>query len=141
MTRFQLILVFAFLLAPGMAYGSIFGSVRGVVHDPQHRPIRGAQVTLQAQNSAWTQTQESSDRGAFEFTSVPLGNYTVTVLSIGFQQMQQGAIVQSDTSPVLHFELTVAGAKETVIVPESGAAVVAQAPPAVAVTAPVGSVR
>jgi hypothetical protein len=119
MTRFQLILVSAFLLAPGMAYGSIFGSVRGVVHDPQHRPIRGAQVTLQAQNSDWTQTQESSDRGGFEFTSVPLGNYTVTVLSIGFQQMQQGVIVQSDTSPVLHFELTVAGAKETVIVPET----------------------
>jgi hypothetical protein len=41
------------------------------------------------------------------------------VLSKGFQQMQQGVIVQSDTSPVLHFELTVAGVKESIIVPET----------------------
>jgi hypothetical protein len=33
--------------------------------------------------------------------------------------MQQGVIVQSDTSPVLHFELTVAGVKESIIVPET----------------------
>jgi hypothetical protein len=33
--------------------------------------------------------------------------------------MHQDVIVQSDTSPVLHFELTIAGAKETVTVPET----------------------
>ena len=33
--------------------------------------------------------------------------------------MHQDVIVQSDTSPVLHFELAVAGGKETVTVPES----------------------
>ena len=45
-----------FLLG-GVAFATIFGSVRGVVHDPQHRPIPGAQVTLKAQNSDWTQSQ------------------------------------------------------------------------------------
>jgi hypothetical protein len=119
MTRFQLIAISALLLAPSVAYSSIFGSVRGVVHDPQHRPIQGARVTLKAQNSDWTQTQDSSDSGGFEFSSVPLGNYTVTVSSKGFREMHQDAIVQSDTSPVLHFELTIASAKETVIVPET----------------------
>jgi TonB dependent receptor/Carboxypeptidase regulatory-like domain/TonB-dependent Receptor Plug Domain len=119
MTRFQLIAISALLLAPSIAYSSIFGSVRGVVHDPQHRPIQGARVTLKAQNSDWTQTQDSSDSGGFEFSSVPLGNYTVTVSSKGFREMHQDAIVQSDTSPVLHFELTIASAKETVIVPET----------------------
>jgi len=29
-----------------VAHATIFGSVRGVVHDPQHRPIQGASVTL-----------------------------------------------------------------------------------------------
>jgi hypothetical protein len=119
MTRFQLIAISALLLAPSIAYSSIFGSVRGVVHDPQHRPIQGARVTLKAQNSDWTQTQDSGDSGGFEFSSVPLGNYTVTVSSKGFREMHQDAIVQSDTSPVLHFELTIAGTKETVIVPET----------------------
>jgi hypothetical protein len=98
------------------AFATIFGSVRGVVHDPQHRPVQGAQVTLKAQTSDWTQSQNSNDSGEFEFRSVPIGNYTVTVSLKGFQEMQQDVIVQSDTSPVLHFKLAIAGAKETVVV-------------------------
>jgi hypothetical protein len=102
-----------------MAFGTIFGSVRGIVHDPQHRPIQGVHVTLKAQNSDWTQSQDSSDQGEFEFTSVPIGNYTVTVSLPSFQQAQQSVIVQSDTSPVLHFRLAVASVKETVAVSET----------------------
>ncbi|MGO9540614.1 MAG: carboxypeptidase regulatory-like domain-containing protein, partial [Terriglobales bacterium] len=98
------------------ALATIFGSVRGIVHDPQHRPVQGAMVMLKAQNSDWMQSQNSNDRGEFEFTSVPIGNYTVTVSAPGFRQTQQSAIVQSDTSPVLHFPLSVAGGKETVAV-------------------------
>jgi hypothetical protein len=98
------------------ALGSIFGSVHGIVHDPQHRPIQHAQVTLKALNSDWTRSGESSDSGEFEFTSVPIGNYTVTVSSPGFQQVQQEVIVQSDTTPVLHFRLAVASVTETVAV-------------------------
>ena len=118
MTRFQLIAISAVLLAPSIAFATIFGSVRGVVHDPQHRPIQGAKVTLKAQNSDWTQSQNSSNNGGFEFSSVPIGNYTVTVASKGFREMQQDVIVQSDTRPVLHFELLIAGGKETVNVEE-----------------------
>ena len=99
-----------------IAFATIFGSVRGVVHDPQHRPVQGAMVMLKAQNSDWMQSQNSNDRGEFEFTSVPIGSYTVTVSSPGFQQTQQSVIVQSDTSPVLHYQLAVAGGKETIAV-------------------------
>jgi hypothetical protein len=113
-----LLLLLAF---PATALATIFGSVRGIVHDPQHRVVQGAKVTLKAENSDWTQSQDSGDRGEFEFTSVPLGNYTVTVSSRGFQTVQQEVIVQSDTSAVLHFKLAIAGAQETVAV--SGAPV------------------
>src|SRR5580692_3903762 len=119
MTRFQLIVISAVLLIPSVAFATIFGSVRGVVHDPQHRPIQGAHITLKAENSEWAQSQDSAGEGGFQFSSVPIGTYTVTVSSKGFQQMQQGVIVQSDTSPVLHFELAIAGAKETVSVSEA----------------------
>ncbi len=118
MTRIWLV-VFTTWLLTASAYATIFGSVRGVVHDPQHRPIQGAHVTLKAQNSDWTQSQDSRDSGGFEFSSVPIGNYTVSVSSKGFQEMHQEAIVQSDTSPVLHFEMTIAGGKETVLVSET----------------------
>ncbi len=101
------------------AWATIFGSVRGVVHDPQHRPIQGAHLTLKAQGSDWTQTKGSDDNGEFLFTSVPIGNYTVTVSSNGFQQMSQAVIVESDTSPVLHFQMAIEGATEVVTVPET----------------------
>jgi len=104
-------------LLDSVAFATIFGTVRGIVHDPQHRPIQGAHLTLRAQNSDWKQTQNSDGNGEFVFTSVPIGNYTVTVLSAGFQEASQGVIVQSDTSPVLHFQLSVEGVKQDIVVP------------------------
>jgi hypothetical protein len=101
------------------AIASVFGNVRGVVHDPQHRPIQRAHITLKAQTSDWIQSQDSDDSGEFEFRSVPIGTYTVTVSSQGFLQTQQDVIVQSDTSPVVHFKLAVAGTKEEVVVSET----------------------
>ena len=106
-------------LASAIAWATIFGSVRGVVHDPQHRPIQGAHVTLKAQNSDWTRSEDSDDNGEFTFTSVPIGNYTATVASPGFDPMQQEVIVQSDTSPVLHFQLALAGVQQSVMVAEA----------------------
>jgi hypothetical protein len=114
--RQAIILAALVLVLSRIAFATIFGSVRGVVHDPQHRPIPGAQVTLKAQSSDWTQSQASNENGEFEFTSVPIGNYTVTVLSQGFQTVQQSVIVQSGTTPVLHCLLALAGLKETVVV-------------------------
>jgi len=118
MRQFVCLLAVIFLL-DSAAFATIFGSVRGVVHDPQHRPIQGAHLTLKAQNSDLTQSQDSNDNGEFLFPSVPIGNYTVTVSSKGFQQMAEAVVVQSDTSPVLHFQLNIEGAKEIITVPES----------------------
>src|SRR5580704_15700367 len=101
-----------------VGFATIFGSVRGIIHDPQHRPIQAAHVTLKAQNSDWTKSLDSDSNGEFAFGSVPIGNYTVTINSSGFGQTQQDVIVQSDTSPVLHFRLEVAGVKEAVSVLE-----------------------
>jgi hypothetical protein len=47
---------------------------------------------------------------------VPIGSYTATVTSPGFQATQQNLIVLSDTHPVLHVRLNVSGTKETVAV-------------------------
>ncbi|PYU26010.1 MAG: hypothetical protein DMG30_03370 [Acidobacteria bacterium] len=82
---------------------TIFGTVRGVMHDSQQLPIPGATVTLKAQDSDWTQVQKTNENGVFEFSAVPIGNYTATVALEGFQQQEQALIVRSDSSPVLHF--------------------------------------
>jgi len=115
--RFRVSIVIVWLLMlSGSSLATIFGRVRGIIHDPQHRPIHGAHVTLKAQTTDWSQTQDTNDDGEFEFTSVPIGNYTVTVSAQGFREIQQDAVVQSDTTPVLHFELTLGGISQGVVV-------------------------
>ena len=104
------------LLELAALQATIFGTVRGVVHDSQHLPIPGATVTLKAQDSDWMQVQKTNESGEFEFAAVPIGNYTATVTLEGFQQQELALIVKSDASPVLHFELTLAGVTTKTVV-------------------------
>jgi hypothetical protein len=98
------------------AGAEIFGTVHGIVHDPQHRPVQDAAVDLKAQHSDWTQHQKTNADGEFDFSAVPLGEYTVTVTVSGFQQSQQDVIVESGTSPVMHLQLALAGVTEKTVV-------------------------
>ena len=101
------------LLAAG-ASATIFGAVRGIIHDPQHRPVQGAMVMLRAKSSEWAAHTTTNADGAFEFNAVPIGEYSVTVADPGFTQVAQNVVVNSGTEPVMHFQLRLAGAKETV---------------------------
>src|SRR6266567_8463537 len=120
------------VLMSSIAVATIFGSVRGIVHDPQHRPIQGAMVVLRSKSSEWTKSVNTDANGAFAFNAVPLGDYTVGVRSPGFVEAVQGVVVNSGTEPVIHFQLNMAGAKETINV--SGAPVVAPTDSATPIT-------
>ena len=59
-------LVAASLLAASLpALATVFAAVHGVVHDPQHRPIAGAKVTLQAADSAFVLHAATNSDGEF----------------------------------------------------------------------------
>jgi hypothetical protein len=120
------------VLMSSFAVATIFGSVRGIVHDPQHRPIQGAMVTLRSKSSEWTTSVHTDANGEFAFNAVPLGDYTVGVRSPGFVEAVLGLVVNSGTEPVIHFPLNLAGAKETIDV--SGAPVVAPTDSATPIT-------
>jgi len=116
-------LLFGLLLGSVVASAAIFGSVSGLIHDPQHRPVQGARVTLRAADSAWTKSVDSTDSGEFQFDAVPLGEYNVTVELQGFAPEQQKLVLSSGRDARLHFSLTVAQAKETVEVKDTSAIV------------------
>jgi outer membrane receptor protein involved in Fe transport len=116
---YQKILVLAVLLSSLFAYATIFGTVSGLIHDPQHRPVQGAQVTLQATDSAWTKSVTSDDAGEFRFDVVPLGEYKVTVELAGFASQEQKLVLSSGRDARVHFSLSVAQAKETVEVTDT----------------------
>jgi len=110
------LLVAACLFSALSTYATIFGKVQGIVHDPQHRPIANASVNLQAVTSDWNQTTQTDQNGEFSFTSVPIGDYTVTVTQAGFETSKQSLTVTSGTAPVLHFQLTIASVNQTTVV-------------------------
>ena len=99
-----------------MMLATVFGTVRGVVHDPQHRPMPGTNLTLKAADSDYTRTATTDADGQFIFDAVPVGTYSLTVSQAGFAAAQQAVTVLSGSSPVLHFELQLASTTETVTV-------------------------
>jgi hypothetical protein len=132
MTRKMALLCGVVTFMSSLAFATIFGSVRGIIHDPQHRPIQGATVTLKSQSSDWAKSASTDANGEFAFNAVPLGDYAITVASPGFAQVTQNLVVNSNTEPVVHFQLTVASTKETVNV--SGAPEVAPTDSATPIT-------
>ena len=116
------LLGFLFIAAVS-AFATIFGSIRGIIHDPQHRPVQGAMVMLKAKSSDWSKTTNTDANGEFQFSSVPLGEYSVAVADPGFEQVIQGVTVISGTEPVVHFQLRVESTTETVTVSDAPDAV------------------
>ena len=99
-----------------LAMAAVLAAVRGVVHDPQHRPIAGATVTLHAANSDFVEEEKTNTDGEFSFSAVPAGDYFITAAQPGFDTAKQSITVASNTSPVLHLELSVASVQQSVTV-------------------------
>lgn len=95
-----------FLLGAAVASATIFGTVRGIVHDPHHRPIPGAEVTIRARMSRWSQTVQTSAEGEFQFQKISVGEYAVEARAQGFDALVQTVVVTSVSAPILHFPMT-----------------------------------
>jgi hypothetical protein len=114
-------------------YATVFAAVHGVVHDPEHRPIAGAEVTLRAATSDFVLHAASNANGEFDLPQTPLGVYHITVSAPGFGTVTQAVSVTAGTNPVLHIPLSVSRQVTNVVV-ESSAAPVQSVTPATLVT-------
>ncbi|HEV2117490.1 MAG TPA: TonB-dependent receptor [Terriglobales bacterium] len=102
------------VLLAALAGATIFGSVRGLVHDPEHRPVQDAQVTIHAQNSQWSQAASSNSMGEFQFNTVPAGRYVVSVSAPGFKTQSLKVAINSGGAANLHFAMALAAVSEEV---------------------------
>jgi hypothetical protein len=98
------------------ASATVFATVHGVVHDPEHRPVAGAAVTLQAAGSGFVLRTTTNSDGAFDLERAPIGVYRLTVAAAGFATLTQTVTVASGTNPVLHIPLALGPATQTVVV-------------------------
>ncbi len=85
MKRFGALLLLLVLLTAGMLAQNISSSVKGVVVDPSGAVIGGASLTLTNQATATTFNTKSDDGGAFTFTNVLPGSYSLKVEANGFR--------------------------------------------------------
>ena len=114
--RLRFLLGILLLSAPILAYATVFAAMHGVVHDPQHRPIAGAQIKLKAVDSAFSLSAVTGAAGDFELLEVPIGIYTLEVNAPGFASATQTISIASGTNPVLHIPLDLATATQSVTV-------------------------
>ena len=96
------------------SFANVFAAVHGVVHDPQHRPLAGVQVTLQATDSAFTLRATTNADGEFQLPQAPIGVYRLTVTASGFAVVTQPLTVASGTNPVVHIMLQLAPSVQSV---------------------------
>jgi outer membrane receptor protein involved in Fe transport len=112
--RFRAIVVILLITVCVSVYASVFGTVKAIVHDPQHRPVKDAQITVQSTTSAFKQTGSTNNDGIATILNVPVGVYTVTISAKGFSAEQQAVTVTSDNVQELHFALSIAAVQQTV---------------------------
>ncbi len=74
-------------LAPFLRAQVDMGSILGTVSDQTGAMIPGATVTLSNEETGLTLSTATSDVGAYVFTPVNIGTYTVTVTKPGFQKV------------------------------------------------------
>ncbi|HLW75945.1 MAG TPA: carboxypeptidase-like regulatory domain-containing protein, partial [Bryobacteraceae bacterium] len=87
-------------------------SLRGIVHDPQHRPVPGAHVSLH--DAATSKSVTSDANGEILIPDVPEGAYTISISATGFRPFEQRIQVSVARNPVLHFPLELAAVSSSV---------------------------
>src|SRR6476661_9826656 len=85
------------------ATASVFGTIKAIVHDPQHRPVQGAEVEAKSRTSDFKTSGTTNEEGMALLSNVPIGEYDVTVVSQGFSGGQQSVTVNSGNVQEMHF--------------------------------------
>jgi hypothetical protein len=93
------------------------GSILGTVTDPTGLIVPNATVTVADPTAGLTRTVKTNKSGDFLVSSLPIGNYIVTITADGFETyVEPAATVDADKSVKLAVKMTVGSAKETVTV-------------------------
>ncbi len=93
---------------------AIAATLRGVVHDPQHRPVQGAQIVIRGVSLAQPLSLLSDANGEFQTDAVQPGAYTVFISAVGFEDLQQQVDVSEGKSPILHLQLQLAAVNQRI---------------------------
>lgn len=89
------------------------GEILGTVSDPSGAVVPGAKITLTNEDTGLSFSTTSSDVGAYVFTPIKIGNYTVTAEKEGFQKVVHTHLTVNVQSQVKVDVLLMPGAVST----------------------------
>jgi outer membrane receptor protein involved in Fe transport len=91
--------------------------ISGTIHDQNGAIIPGAQVQLSNEQQGFTRITESSDVGLYDFSALPVGNYTLKVEKTGFgNYTQTGIVLQVDVQVRVDVSMQVGASTQTITV-------------------------
>src|SRR5579872_6558722 len=107
--------IFLFLAAMTAAAQQQLGSITGTVSDQTDAVISNAEITLVNNDTGLKKTGQSRSDGAFFFTDLPIGVYTLTFNHAGFKKEVHGRIqVEANLTATVLARLQ-PGAQETIV--------------------------
>src|ERR1700722_578442 len=115
---FHFALTLILLLSSLNAYGQFeSASVLGYARDASGAAVPNGTVTLTNEATGITQRVNTDAEGRYEFSSVPIGNYTVVVEAAGFQRVQTPPFtLTTDSRQRVDVSLKLGSVNETVTV-------------------------
>jgi Carboxypeptidase regulatory-like domain/TonB dependent receptor len=108
--RVSVIMLSLILLVGGtsqlVAQSVTSGDIVGLVTDPSGAVLANASVTLKSQENGSTQAQSTNSRGAYRFSLLPPGRYTISVTVAGFHKANAMAVVTIGQAATVNIVLT-----------------------------------
>jgi hypothetical protein len=109
------LLVAAFLLVPSLvAQSLVSGDLTGTVTDPSGAVVPDATVTARNNSTGQTLNTTTNSRGAYRFSLLSPGNYTVTANAQGFSKAETKAAVAVGQATTADVKLAVGSNSQTV---------------------------
>ncbi len=109
------LLVVALLIAPSlMAQSLVSGDLTGTVTDPSGAVVPNATVTLKNNANGATHNTTTTSSGAYRFSLLPPGNYTVSASAPSFSKAEEMTSVNVGQATVANIKLAVGSNTQTV---------------------------
>src|SRR5271166_4154356 len=104
------------LLTSTMMFGqsSTTGEIAGTVTDPSGAVLPNVEVTLKSVAKGYTQSAHANSAGAYRFSFLAPGDYTVSASASGFKTITETQSVSIGATAVTNIKMEVGGAGTTV---------------------------
>jgi len=109
------VLVIALLMTPSLvAQSLVSGDLTGTITDPSGAVVPNATVTLKNSGTGQTRTTTTNNSGAYRFSLLQPGSYTVSATASGFSKAETTAMINIGQATVADVKLAVGTSSQTV---------------------------